>query len=468
MNFTKVGSTTLALLLAWTFWLLSSGYVAAQDDEETPSGAAGVQIMANGVLVRNYTQDWGHVSRQRLQAARAMAQKNLSRDIQTASTRRYVSLNRMEKTLIDNNGVLTDEMRYLAGLQKIEYVFFLEETKDIVIAGPAEGWFRGPENIMVGMTSGRPVCELQDLATALRAYGPKNESPSVVGCSIDPTQEGNARMQEFIRAFGNQNPADPIVRTSFVNGLRNSLGMQTIRVDGIPATTHAAMVMVSADYRMKRMGIGVDPVPGGVKIETFISKVNPRKSGGNALFRWFFVPDYQSVVMTSDRTGMQLVGEGVKLVAEDEVVTSDGQRVVKAGKVNPACRDFSASFTKEYPNLAKRSLVFAQLRSFVDMLVCAAHIQKEGFYEKADWSMEFLGDEKKYAIETFSPPTQVEAVVGQAWRGGTFMAPIGGGVEITADLALNEKNVRADEKGLVSEAKAEIKSDLAPGQWWWD
>ncbi len=467
MNFKKVGLTTLALLLSWAFLLLVGGNVVAQDDDNSAQGASGVLIDSTGVLKRSYN-DWGHVSRQKLEAALAAAKNTLPREVQAASRKRYISLNRMEQALIESKGVVTEEMRYLAGIQRIENVFYFEETKDIVIAGPAEGWFQGHENVMVGMTSGRPVCELQDLVTALRAYGPKTEGPSVVGCSIDPTEEGNARLQQFINSFGRQNPADPVVRQQFVNGLRKSLGMQKIRVDGVPATTHAAMVMVSADYRMKRMGIGVDPVPAGVKIETFISRVDPKRSAGNALFRWFFVPDYQSVVITEDRTGLQLVGEGVKLVAEDEVVSSDGQRIVQSGKVNPACRDFSTSFTKAYPNLAKRAMVFAQLRNFVDMLVCAAHIQQEGFYKKADWSMEFLGDEKKYTIENHSAPMQVEAVVGQAWRGRNFMAPIGGGVEINAELALTEKNARVEDKGQVSEAKSSVKLELQPGQWWWD
>ena len=39
--------------------------------------------------------------------------------------------------------------------------------------------------------------------TALRAFGPnKQKQPTVIGCSIDPTQEGLKKMQEFLRSVG--------------------------------------------------------------------------------------------------------------------------------------------------------------------------------------------------------------------------------------------------------------------------
>ena len=47
-------------------------------------------------------------------------------------------------------------MQYLAGLQHLKYVFFYPDTRDIVIAGPAEGFFTDPSGRVRGMTSGTP------------------------------------------------------------------------------------------------------------------------------------------------------------------------------------------------------------------------------------------------------------------------------------------------------------------------
>ena len=55
-------------------------------------------------------------------------------------------------------------MRNLAGLLRVRYVFYYPESKDIVLAGPAEGWVPDASGRVVGITSGRPVLQLQDLA----------------------------------------------------------------------------------------------------------------------------------------------------------------------------------------------------------------------------------------------------------------------------------------------------------------
>ena len=47
-------------------------------------------------------------------------------------------------------------MRYLAGLTRLEYVFYYPETQDIEIAGPAEGWVVDASGRVVGMESGLP------------------------------------------------------------------------------------------------------------------------------------------------------------------------------------------------------------------------------------------------------------------------------------------------------------------------
>ena len=92
----------------------------------------------------------------------------------------------------------TDEMKYLAGLTRLQYVFYYPETKDIVIAGPAEGFFPDPSGRVLGMNSGRAVLELQDLVAAMRAFPPEGKQTHVISVSIDPTQEGLQRMQQWL------------------------------------------------------------------------------------------------------------------------------------------------------------------------------------------------------------------------------------------------------------------------------
>ena len=425
-------------------------------DTETVMNRGGVHVDAGGVLSRYTAKDVGQLRNRQLNAAKASY--SLSGDVTAKSSLRCVGLNRLEK-IVEANGIVTEEMKYLAGIQRITHVFYFPESKDIVIAGPAEGWFPGHEGAMIGVGSQQPVCELQHLITALRAYAPGKEGPGVVGCSIDPTEEGNKRLQQF------QTRSRGLSQQAFVRGVQESLGKQVIRVDGIPAITHAAQMMVAADFRMKRIGLEVDRmrVRG---LQTFLSRTEPNDS--NALFRWFFVPDYDCVVLTEDRTGMQLVGEGVKLVAENEVVGTDGERNVVQGELDPGSAAFTRSFTREYPQIAKQALVFAQLRNWIDMLICAAHIQQEDFYGKSGWSMAFFGNEKQYPLETFVAPKEVDAVVGVTRYRNLTLAPVGGGIEIDAKRALGAEHAKPDRDGKIADRQKQVALNLPDGVWWWD
>ena len=52
--------------------------------------------------------------------------------------------------------------------------------------------------------------------------------------------------------------------------------------------------------------------------------------------RWWFVPDYKCVRVSEDGLAAELIGNGVKLLNEEEVVTGDGQRHVAAAGGNRA------------------------------------------------------------------------------------------------------------------------------------
>ena len=124
--------------------------------------------------------------------------------------------------------------------------------------------------------------------------------------------------------------------------MRNSLGYQNVTVNGVSPKTHFAQVMVEADYRMKLIGIGLERPP--VRMVSYVDRAKPSEVSRNALQRWFFVPDYQCVRESDDKLAMELVGDGVKLVGEDEVVMANGERrAAPAARARPARRSSPAS-----------------------------------------------------------------------------------------------------------------------------
>ena len=352
---------------------------------------------------------------------------------------------------------------YLAGLLRVRYVFYYPESKDIVLAGPAEGWLADPAGRAVGLTSGRPVVQLQDLVVALRAFPPGKPGQRVIGCSIDPTPEGLAAMQRFLRATGGQ--ATPADTQYIVNGLRASLGLQTVTINGVSPKTNFAADPGGGrlPHEAHRHRPGTPPV----HLVSFVERANPAQVSNNALFRWYFVPDYQCVRVSDDNLAMELVGDGVKLVGEDELVGAGGGRQAAASRGNRASQAFVLSFTKKYAELAERSPVYAELRNVIDLSVVAAYIQQQDYYGKAGWTMPVLGNEKSFAVEIQNAPQQVESAVAAIWKGNRLTTPIGGGVHIRGQRG-GQTQPPAGREGQSVEAPRGNQLHLAEGQWWWD
>jgi len=429
------------------------------------AGAAGVIIDAQGVLRTHGVRDAG-LSLERRKAAAA----TLPGELQKSSKLRMVSLSRLEaevaKAAATGRGI-PDEYEKLAGLTRIQYVFIYpgegSDRGDIVIAGPAEGWITDATGRVVGIETGAPTLLLEDLAAALRAFPPGQPRDHALGCSIDPKQEGLAAMQAYLRKLGRINPKASSTE-EIVNGMRQALGTQVVRVDGVSPATHFAHVLVEADYRMKLIGIGLERPP--VAMKAWADLASAGSVAANALQRWFFVPDYQCIRISADDLAIELVGQGVKLCCADEVVLPGGRRM-QAEKASGAAKQYADTFTRKYPEIAARSPVYAQLRTLIDLAVAAAYLQEFDAYGRAGWGAETLRSEKTFPIERFNRPTEVEPVINAMWRGNRLLTPIGGGVTVQPRMALDAPNLLMDEKQNVASAHAAARN-LPVGRWWWD
>jgi len=148
----------------------------------------GVSIDAEGVL-RSVTVD-----------AKQSFRRIMLRDVKPAGTQlnapvelRNVSLRGLEAAIAgakpENFNQLPDEVKYLAGLQRIQYLVLSPEDNDILLVGPAEGWKVDDGGNVIGVTTGQPVLQLEDLAMAFRTVNAARQGG--ISCSIDPTPEGH-------------------------------------------------------------------------------------------------------------------------------------------------------------------------------------------------------------------------------------------------------------------------------------
>ena len=269
-------------------------------------------------------------------------------------------------------------------------------------------------------------------------------------------------MQAFLAKTGRGNPQGDTA--DIVAGMKEALGEQKVSVQGVSPATHFANVMVEADYRMKLVGIGLEPPP--VKMPTWIELATAGAVAANGLQRWYFVPDYECVRIAEDDLAIELVGRGVKLCGADEVVRPDGSRL-SATRADKASGTFTQAFTRNYAAIAAKSPVYAQLRNMIDLVVAAAYMQEHDAYGKAGWGATTLCDEAAYPVERLTAPTRAETAIHAVWRGNRLLTPIGGGVTVHPRMALDSPNLLMDEKGVVKAAHASAK-DLPADGWYWD
>ena len=434
-----------------------------QQGSGSQAGGSGVVVDPQGLL-RVLTMSDSKLSKIRQRSSVEQLPKNLRRP----SKLRKVALGRLETALaatLESDGALSDEMTNLAGLTQIRYVFVYPATSDspgeVVLAGPAEPWAEDPFGRPIGVESETPIVQLEDLVAALRVFPPGQPLDQLVGCSIDPTQEGLARMQSYLKRVGTVNPQG--TDGDIVRGLRESLGPQTVTVQGVSPHTHFAQVLVEADYRMKLIGIGLEKPP--VRMSTWIDLTSPGSVAKNALQRWFFTPNYECLKVSEDDLAIELVGEGVKLIGADEMVLPDGRRM-SSQQPSRASKLFTQAFTLKYPQIARQHPVYAQLKTLIDLAIVAAYMQEHGSYESAGWSAEVLLDESAYPIERFVAPKEIDCAVNAVRRGSRLLTPIGGGVVITPRESFAQGTLQIDETGALHEERDSLS--IPSDTWWWD
>ena len=441
-----------AALLALAVAAAVSGPAQAQVNQGIQRAVGGVSINADGVLTNANVDAQGE-----LQRARAEAFSKVPQGMKRSSGMRMVSLARLEaafRKCADEGKDLPESIQVLAGLQQIRYVFVYPRKKDIVLAGPGEGWKVDPRGNIVGVTTGRPVMLLDDLRVALRTASAPVRTP--ISCSIDPTAEGMVRVGRLAKKLSVPG-ANPQAAAA---AIEQALGPQQISFHGVPETSHFARVLVAADYRMKRVSMELEPAP----IQGLPSFLQMMKGGGagmrNMLPRWWLAPNYDPMLRDADGLAWELRG-GVKAMAESDFFNSQGTRE-KTVQADPFAQRWADTMTRRYDDLALAEPVFGQLRNCMDLAIVGALVAKENLTGKAGCSLPLLTDQGALKTLEFPAPKQIDSKASLVKKGRAWSIAAGG-VEINP-WAVVEKTEQSDKLAAVR-TKADTNDDAA---WWWD
>lgn len=445
------------------------------DDVGGPGSIApfpsGVYVDPDGVLRRLAKRDdTGNLANLHASSAERIRQKG----VRDSSPLRKVSLPRLEKQIqlrLAMGKKPGEEMRVLAGLQRVEYVFVYPDSGDLVLAGPAGDWRTDRENRVVGTTTGLPLVRLDDLVVMLRRM--IGNSNAQFGCLIAPRQEALASVQAFLTESGDVRFEQPGDRTKWLEQIRSCLGQQDIEVFGLDPRTRAARVLVEADYRMKLVGMGLEEGVPGLRSYLEMVRIPP---GGSPppmdVLRWWFTLDYDAVLSTEDGQAFAVRGQGVKVLSENELLAAQGKRI-HTGKSDELNSRFASSFTQHFGALCREYPVYAELRNVCDLALVAALIREQDLPGKIGWHLTCFGENGGYPVEFDAVPKTVETIANhRVTRSGKSihtLAGVSGGVSVDPARLVAREAIEFQRYGPLEENRSQsIPRELPTEAWWWD
>jgi len=450
----RIHYASISRLAAAATFVATLGALAASSHAQffRQGAVGGVKIDADGVLTNPEVGDM-----KELQAAWQQGLEKVPADLNQWTDLRFVSLRQLESQLADANHAgkpVPDAVRFLAGLQRIKYVLVYPDRKDIVLAGPAEGWKVNRLGSVVGATSNRPVLMLDDFMAAVRAAEESNRSG--ISCSIDPTPEGLQRVQQL----GPPPTATNGAQSAAARGrqIEEALGPQRITVTGLPPTSHLARVIVAADFRMKRLAMNFEPAPIG-GMPSFLEMAKSRRGGlHNMMPRWWLAPLYEPLRRDADGLAWELRGQGVQCLTEQEFLNEAGQKQA-AGRADATAQKWADAFTKKFDDLAHEDSSFGELRNVMDLAVVGALLFKERLLEKSGLEApSILRDEP---LAEFPAPRSVPSQASFIRGGRGWIVSVSGGVQIFPWQVADKTEVANDLASTRTDPQA------ADGGWYW-
>jgi len=415
----------------------------------------GISVDAEGV-VRNVNVD----ARNMLRQALLKETKKVPGDLNQPVERRMISLKGLNQAIEvaqrESLGQLPDEVKYLAGLQRVQHIVLVPEENDILLIGPAEGWKVDDNANIVGVTTGLPVVQLDDLLNAFRAV--EDARREGISCSIEPTEEGLRNFQKYLNQIERQ-PFSPAI----MKGMEQAMGQQQIKLTGIPKGSHFARVLVASDYHMKSIAMNLQksPVNG---LPGFLDLMSAKRTKlTNMMPRWWLACNYEPIQRSEDSLVWEIRGPGVKALTEDDVVGDNGA-LQATGKKNPVAQQWADLMTKHYEELSKKNPVFGELRNIMDLCVVAALIQQEGLLAKAGCSIPMITDpQSELKVMRFDTPKTLSTQCSFMKRANEYIVTASGGVQINSFEVASHVEVNAPLKELKEKAGAQGSKP-----WWWN
>ncbi|MEX0824608.1 MAG: DUF1598 domain-containing protein [Pirellulaceae bacterium] len=381
-------------------------------------------------------------------------------DLAEAAELRMVSLRGLQDAIRQaraDGKPLPDDVRFLAGLTRVEYVLAFPERNDIVLAGPAEPWKIRDDGSVVGAISDQPTLHLEDLMIALQSVETARDGG--ISCSIEPTAEGRQRLNNLLRRVQLRPGQDP---RQLEPAMRQAFGPQTIKLNGLPTDSRFARVMVAADFEMKRLAMHLTESPIR-ELPSYLELAKNQQQSASSNPRWWMACNYDALTRTEDRLTWRLNGPGVKTMTETDKIAAGGE-VERSDRQDKTAGRWAELMTENYEQLARSQSVFGDLRNVIDLSVVATLIVQESLDERAACQLDALmGEENGVTLASYKTPAAVEPQCSflRGAKGWTVTAS--GGVSVNSFEVVQHQQVDPSLSRLHGRAQ-----EKATDRWWWN
>ncbi len=389
---------------------------------------------------------------------------NGNRDVHQTADLRLVSLPRLEKHIAALQAAgepIPADVSVLAGLTEVEFLFVFPETGDVVIGGPAGNWTEDAQGRSVNVDSQRPTLQLDDLVTLSRTFS--GGGRGFFMCTIDPKADQVRAVKEF--AAKTQLTAGNVRQVT--EKLEQMLGLQNVTVQGVPADSRVASVIVDADYQMKLIGIGRREGAEGMK--SYFELAGRAERSGSAMdaLRWWMTVGYDAIHVSPDRKAFEFTGRSIRCQSENQLVENDGTRRA-TGKADSANAEFARLFTENLPELAEKDAVFADLQNIFDMALATAIVNSLDLQRQAGWKPEVFTAGSQFETQSVEVPQELmTAANSRVYRGGSIVVQVAGGIrvdlrDVVSNPASFEVTPEMSNRALTADPRGQS------GRWWWD
>ena len=349
--------------------------------------------------------------------------------------RRTISLKKLDakiKEIVEQYEILPDVIRYMGGLTSIEYIIVVPEENDLFLVGPAEGWRTDASGNVVGNQTGQSVLVLEDFLTALRLWN-QPVAPRTVICSIEPTPETMTKLARLQQQFASINADNA---DAYAAALEEAYGENPITITGVSATSRFARILVAADFKMKRIALGLEPSQ--VRdIPSYVSLVSASRP--NISPRFWLIPEYAAIAHDSPKLTWRLGDLRIRALSHEDYLSPQRNR-----STDRAALTWCRSMEENYNALAKAQPVFGELRNNMRLALVAALIRQENLLQRANCTLTILLDETRLSLVDYPEPKSVAFRSVRSQSGFSTIVACGG-VEINP-LGTVRDNVRLDNR----------------------